>query len=732
MLNKVNPMKNIISHVPAHLSKVLYIPRHNAEIAHFAVYDITQQYADKLGSIPMGSEDYKVELCLLRKPGGCHVGDDARFLVNSDSSGLFSIQERCIGRQPLEGNISRSDDDTNNILIHNTKGEVVERIFLESSYPLPEKKTKKQLIRYPYLNMSSESANSETQLSGLEWQVHPIEAGPLRYELVDPEQRRQGNGDSSILAIYHHHGFENDLPTSYSHGVLLLPSNSSPLLEITVVSGLLVLLSTRVSNSYFNPFRYPVLWLNDHRTTWRRLLFALCRGIRGSIIGLFGLFEKVDKLAPSLSHEVIRSHERWRHEVNSLCKPLIREDAHKHTPRQTESCNDNRDSPLHAIEAIGVDVENTVADEDDGDLQADHDHVDEDEEPVSVDSDKDVKLIVEATTVELVEDLHPHEDVEDDSVELELFALDAEVVVEDGAASEVQNEDDDELEDRLTDDHLPHLRLSELGTFHDNAIGVDTALGGDGTGGDEVVSCDHTSDDSCTASVLNSEGNTRADGVLDTDDAEEGQVAEVLEVWDFIKVLVGHTDCTERLARKCSDGFLSGTAIQDINLSSRGVDLCRAIPEHNLRSTLDEQLDKGDLLVGSGLGEGLHAEVVFGKLQQGGLCLGADEYTSRITHSLTSSKHSNEVILLQQPRRSKRQRKGNSKRQTLWYSHSDDGNGYDQEINKCRGLLLRWSRIAWEVGAEAEEEDEEHEDGSATTELGDGYCQAFEFLLERC
>lgn len=105
MLNKVNPMNNIISHVPAHLSKVLYIPNHRDETTHFVVYNITQQYADKLGSFPMGSEDYKVELCLLRKPGGYRVGDDARFLVDLDSRGSFSIQERCIGRQPLEGDM---------------------------------------------------------------------------------------------------------------------------------------------------------------------------------------------------------------------------------------------------------------------------------------------------------------------------------------------------------------------------------------------------------------------------------------------------------------------------------------------------------------------------------------------------------------------------------------------------------------------------------------------------
>ncbi|WZH49622.1 uncharacterized protein QYS62_010825 [Fusarium acuminatum] len=217
MLNKVNPMKNIISHVPAHLSKVLYIPKHTAETTHFAVYDITQQYADRLGRLPMGSEGYKVELFLLRKPDGSHVGDDARFLVTFDGCG---------------------------ILIHDTTGEVIERASTESNYPLPDKETKKQLIRYPYLTMSSKSADNETQLSGLEWQVHPVDNGPLRYELVDPEQKRQDNGDNSIRAIYHHHGFENDLPTSYSHGILLLPFDSSPLLDITVVSSLLVLLST--------------------------------------------------------------------------------------------------------------------------------------------------------------------------------------------------------------------------------------------------------------------------------------------------------------------------------------------------------------------------------------------------------------------------------------------------------------------------------------------------------
>jgi hypothetical protein len=88
--------------------------------------------------------------------------------------------------------------------------------------------------------MSGDFGGSEAH--SCDWQVHPAEKGPLRYELVDMERR--GDDDGSILAIYHHHGFESELPTSYSHGVLLLPATSTPLFDITVVSSLMALLAT--------------------------------------------------------------------------------------------------------------------------------------------------------------------------------------------------------------------------------------------------------------------------------------------------------------------------------------------------------------------------------------------------------------------------------------------------------------------------------------------------------
>lgn len=106
-------------------------------------------------------------------------------------------------------------------------------------YPLPEKETKKRMIRYPYLSIDGAFEDSHHRC---EWQVHPAEKGPLRYDLVGLE--RQGDDDGSILAIYHHHGFESELPTSYNNGVLLLPVDSTPSFDITVVSSLMALLAT--------------------------------------------------------------------------------------------------------------------------------------------------------------------------------------------------------------------------------------------------------------------------------------------------------------------------------------------------------------------------------------------------------------------------------------------------------------------------------------------------------
>ncbi|KAF5620183.1 hypothetical protein F52700_11503 [Fusarium sp. NRRL 52700] len=100
-------MLDVISHAPERLAKALYIPKHDDTTSHFAIYDISKEYSEKVGVHPMGSESYKVELCLLRKPSGYHAGDNARFLVDVDAS--VSIHERVMGRDPLDAEVGSGD-----------------------------------------------------------------------------------------------------------------------------------------------------------------------------------------------------------------------------------------------------------------------------------------------------------------------------------------------------------------------------------------------------------------------------------------------------------------------------------------------------------------------------------------------------------------------------------------------------------------------------------------------
>lgn len=51
-----------------HLSRTLYIPRHDAGSAHFAIYDISPQYAAATRDLAIGSGQYVVALARMQKP----------------------------------------------------------------------------------------------------------------------------------------------------------------------------------------------------------------------------------------------------------------------------------------------------------------------------------------------------------------------------------------------------------------------------------------------------------------------------------------------------------------------------------------------------------------------------------------------------------------------------------------------------------------------------------------
>lgn len=54
----------------AHLSRALYIPRHDRKATHLAVHDISTQYNAAKGTLPVGCTKYAVAVGVMPKPQG--------------------------------------------------------------------------------------------------------------------------------------------------------------------------------------------------------------------------------------------------------------------------------------------------------------------------------------------------------------------------------------------------------------------------------------------------------------------------------------------------------------------------------------------------------------------------------------------------------------------------------------------------------------------------------------
>lgn len=141
--------------------------------------------------------------------------------------------------------------------------------------------------------------------------------------------------------------------------------------------------------------------------------------------------------------------------MSNAVEDWVGEETDEDGPWQAESGEENADGPLDTVN-LG-DAECSSSNKDNGDLSSNHDAVDTDEEEVALETSKDVELVVETTVVELVEDLHPDESVKDHGVELKLLGWVGSVILEDLGSGKVEDEGDNELEDGLTDDHLPHV-----------------------------------------------------------------------------------------------------------------------------------------------------------------------------------------------------------------------------------------------------------------------------------
>lgn len=80
-----------------------------------------------------------------------------------------------------------------------------------------------------------------------------------------------------------------------------------------------------------------------------------------------------------------------------------------------------------------------------------------------------------------------------------------------------------------------------------------------------------------------------------------------------------------------------------------------------------------------------------------------------VSHRFARPKNPDQVILLEKAGCGEGECECYSEREPLWYCDCNKRNGDDQEVDECRCLLLCRPVVFREIGAEAEQEDEEHE-----------------------
>jgi hypothetical protein len=221
------------SATPAHLSRILYIPRHTNTTTHLPIYDVSEQYAKAdVGSALIGSSMFTIRLGLMTTPRDDGTDANVQYLVDFtsslDSAGgevvAAKVQQRVLGNAGSEvGLVMQSGEEFTVKIASNNPFR--NKLPVQISFPIPDSVTKVGISRNPYF-----SFNLPGSTTVLQWQIHPVEHGPLRYTLVAIEPGTAYEGTTApaghkMQAIYHHMGLGTSLSTmQYSEGILLLPS----------------------------------------------------------------------------------------------------------------------------------------------------------------------------------------------------------------------------------------------------------------------------------------------------------------------------------------------------------------------------------------------------------------------------------------------------------------------------------------------------------------------------
>lgn len=86
-----------LSAPPFHFSRVLYVPRHDHQVTHLPLYDVSDEYERAVKGAPMGSSKYKINLSLMRRPSGDKPGDEVRYFLDVYGGTQAKLQSRSKG-----------------------------------------------------------------------------------------------------------------------------------------------------------------------------------------------------------------------------------------------------------------------------------------------------------------------------------------------------------------------------------------------------------------------------------------------------------------------------------------------------------------------------------------------------------------------------------------------------------------------------------------------------------
>lgn len=278
---------------PPHLTRrILYLPSHNDKITHLPVYEFTDDFNNAIKDEPIGSSRFKTGFGLMAKPCGDGRGSSSvSYLLdfeplearrslsgpepgnrrNSSVGGVVTkatVQRRMLYGAGLEVGLTipphsapgtRLEDGAVACAI--SPASTTMTIPVLTLFPVSPTVSKFGSSRNPWFTFTVSSLLEEERT--LQWQMHPVEHGMLRYTLVEvppgepttaatTDKPEGGDGGQNIpfsaadpdnehliRAIYHNVGLGFALAQPFSEGALLLQNDLDPELEAIILASLL-------------------------------------------------------------------------------------------------------------------------------------------------------------------------------------------------------------------------------------------------------------------------------------------------------------------------------------------------------------------------------------------------------------------------------------------------------------------------------------------------------------